>query len=581
MNTIEIGAGLEFDGPPRTTEGFSPFDELEANPFDETADSNAPRAARSIEPVVLASAIDFVAEEPGTGASDATQVEPLQAGAPDTQGRHEQSLTALPALFDAPAFDAPAFDAPSTESSPAAPSSQDSALPEQHPNQHEPSTEASLAAPAQDSEPALGSFSSDAFAVMASDTKSTDAATTSEQHNASEGSPASDRQDRREDERAPTGEDAGDAVEDFQESDSQLAPDEPRMVEHQHAAADVPDEPQLIEEHDAFDLAEQSRVVEDGPSTEHLSNDALSDAPTELPSVPAFESNEAAAPPRALADVPEEDPFAFATTDHDDAQPEASEPQAAFVSEPQAFVTETMAELYLQQGHLDSALDIYHRLVAQRPGDDQLYDRMRAIEDRVHGRSSEPMAPEPASKPVPLYGGPTIRDFLRGLAEIRPAPRDEQTVAELENGNGVEYESHDEIPVHDDSPRSAYELGGEPNHNGSSDLIDEQHNEPAAVEASAPTTPEVPVAAEMVDEPAADPLHGLPAHRATSELSLDHVFKGAAPVRSENEGFSFGRFFSPDASAADPKLPADGRVAPAAPDDIAQFNTWLNGLKKT
>ena len=34
-------------------------------------------------------------------------------------------------------------------------------------------------------------------------------------------------------------------------------------------------------------------------------------------------------------------------------------------AEPQAFVTETMAELYLQQGHLEPALEIYQRLVEQ------------------------------------------------------------------------------------------------------------------------------------------------------------------------------------------------------------------------
>jgi hypothetical protein len=106
-----------------------------------------------------------------------------------------------------------------------------------------------------------------------------------------------------------------------------------------------------------------------------------------------------------------------AVTPHEEAAPEA-------VGE--AFVTETMADLYLQQGHLESALDIYRKLVEQRPGDAQLRERLGVIERRVLGTSGLTPAtaasvPEETSStassaqraaPAVPAAGPTIREFL-------------------------------------------------------------------------------------------------------------------------------------------------------------------------
>jgi hypothetical protein len=84
--------------------------------------------------------------------------------------------------------------------------------------------------------------------------------------------------------------------------------------------------------------------------------------------------------------------------------------------------------------------------------------------------------------------------------------------------------------------------------------------------------------------PETTPLQGMPAHKASSELSLDHVFKtGQAPrAEGEGDGFSFDQFFSDDlgdnATKGSHETPASPKQGP---DDIAQFNAWLNGLKKT
>jgi hypothetical protein len=76
----------------------------------------------------------------------------------------------------------------------------------------------------------------------------------------------------------------------------------------------------------------------------------------------------------------------------------------------------------------------------------------------------------------------------------------------------------------------------------------------------------------------------MPAHRAADELSLDHVFRSNPAPRqeSEGEGFSFDQFFAEDISEAAPKASEPTTsAARGGSDDIAQFNNWLNGLKKT
>ena len=86
-----------------------------------------------------------------------------------------------------------------------------------------------------------------------------------------------------------------------------------------------------------------------------------------------------------------------------EASPPVRMPTPAVAGE--IFVTETMAELYLQQGHLDSALDIYRRLLAQRPDDASLVERVRNVEEQVFGPPAEPAT----------HSGPTIREFLNAL----------------------------------------------------------------------------------------------------------------------------------------------------------------------
>ena len=93
---------------------------------------------------------------------------------------------------------------------------------------------------------------------------------------------------------------------------------------------------------------------------------------------------------------------------------------------PAAFVTETMAELYLQQGFLDDALTVYRQLLEQSPDDVALRERVEQLERG--SRSSVSMAAisdEVIESARARAGAPvirTIRSFLGSIA-ARRAPR--------------------------------------------------------------------------------------------------------------------------------------------------------------
>ncbi len=81
-----------------------------------------------------------------------------------------------------------------------------------------------------------------------------------------------------------------------------------------------------------------------------------------------------------------------------------------------AFVTETMAELYLQQGLPDRAADVYRQLLEQRPDDAALRERLHEVEARIAAAS----APTPAAGVIAVEAGPSIREFLGRFASRRP-----------------------------------------------------------------------------------------------------------------------------------------------------------------
>ncbi|HEU4564048.1 MAG TPA: tetratricopeptide repeat protein [Gemmatimonadaceae bacterium] len=261
--------------------------------------------------------------------------------------------------------------------------------------------------------------------------------------------------------------------------------------------------------------------------------------------------------------------------------PPAREPEPAIREEraPAVFVTETMAELYLQQGFTDRALEIYRQLAAQRPADAALRERIAHLE-----RGDLP-ARDGASAPR------SMRAFFAPFASRRPP---EGTVAADANGHATEAEP--ELAAYDAAADAA----------------------PAAPDVAVPSpvsVASVPAAGALSelfgardvradDEAAASTLAaafngggapqgaiaGQPARAASDALSLSDVFGDARP-RGEGGApraaahVSFDEFFARGEGGAAAEAPAADADAAAESDDTGEkdlelFHAWLEGLKK-
>ncbi len=249
---------------------------------------------------------------------------------------------------------------------------------------------------------------------------------------------------------------------------------------------------------------------------------AAAPAPHREPAVPgtAGSAGSAGAPPAAVA-----------LSDDDGAA------DTAALSRAEPVLTETMAELYLRQGHQDDALRVYQALLAKRPGDARLRARVDSLTGGGTGESVQaflrrilagrPGAPAP--EPPPSSGGSPLDGAFAAAADAEPDP---------------------EIDAPGEATRPA----------GDSISLDQVFGD-EGMRSSLP-------AAETPTEPAPEP----------------------APPASG--GFSFDQFFSagPEAAGAaggggaTPKATGRTSGAKARPPvedegDLDQFQAWLKGLK--
>jgi len=88
---------------------------------------------------------------------------------------------------------------------------------------------------------------------------------------------------------------------------------------------------------------------------------------------------------------------------------------------PATFVTETMAQLYVQQGLEEKAIDVYRQLIKQAPYDQGLKDRLSALENppALTEVAAAPIAPAAEAPAAELEEFPEFPDFA---AEAPPAP---------------------------------------------------------------------------------------------------------------------------------------------------------------
>ncbi len=252
-------------------------------------------------------------------------------------------------------------------------------------------------------------------------------------------------------------------------------------------------------------------------------------------------SEEAPPAPPAPPASPEP-PAAVALSDDDGAA------DAAALSRAEPVLTETMAELYLRQGHQEDALRVYRALLAKRPADGRLRGRVEALAGGgswKEGRGT----------------GESVQVFLKRLLAGRPGTR---------------------APAPPGAPASS----------PLDDAFAHAHSDPD------------PSPVPSVISP------GEATRPATDSISLDEVFgdEGSrssgtapeatssplppAPASQQTGGFSFDQFFRPTEQAAGagegapapPQPPArgsGGRLRPPLEDegDLDQFQAWLRGLK--
>jgi tetratricopeptide (TPR) repeat protein len=253
--------------------------------------------------------------------------------------------------------------------------------------------------------------------------------------------------------------------------------------------------------------------------------------PRELDAEPSLAPESGSFEAHVVAGVPE-----TSTEPELEAEPEAApEPEPVSASEPsgseaepELVVTETMAEIFLRQGHRELALAVYSQLAQRDPANTRAAEAAAGLRAKLE----PPAPPEPVPPPAPepkrfdaaATGGTSVAALFAALLKA-------------------------ERPV-------------------SSPAI-----HPPAFESQRRN-------------------YGEPTRPADDSLSLSAVFGEDAPLTApagapadvNASEPSFEQFFSPAESAADAELPKAPEDAPVmssmAAEDLEQFNAWLRGLKR-
>jgi hypothetical protein len=221
------------------------------------------------------------------------------------------------------------------------------------------------------------------------------------------------------------------------------------------------------------------------------------------------------------------------------------------------FVTETMAELYLQQGFTAEALDVYRQLSAASPDDESLKQRVHRLERG--DRTSVSLEEVPEQDVVAVDGSAPLnaRSYFAGLSARR---------AVQGNGRALATPASSAASV-----TSLDELFG-----GGTISPEDEHVALAFAQVAG--------AVEM----GAASVKGKPTAPAASELSLDSVFREAdarvtGTVPRQSQTLRFDQFFATagEESEQPPPLPVSAPAGePGSPAELQQFQSWLTGLKK-
>ena len=276
---------------------------------------------------------------------------------------------------------------------------------------------------------------------------------------------------------------------------------------------------------------------------------------------------------------------------------------------PPVFVTETMAELYLQQGLRDEALNVYRQLAELRPDDASIRERIRILEISepagVTDAAPFDLMPSPASLADPTatpvaglaYGDITI-DAAQAQEET-PAPASVAVtppVVELTPGRGASsaraffaslaqrraVRSDGTVPA--GTPVVAPGPSGSEAFVSALGSIDSLFGTTTADDSLDAAGLALATAVGAVDT--GTTIRGKPTQPASSELSLDSVFRAdstkrvSGPILRQSEVLNFDQFFASAQQPAPEASPPEPGATPAVPpSDDAEFQSWLQILK--
>jgi tetratricopeptide (TPR) repeat protein len=232
-------------------------------------------------------------------------------------------------------------------------------------------------------------------------------------------------------------------------------------------------------------------------------------------------------------------PAAVALSDDDGAA------DTAALSRAEPVLTETMAELYLKQGHSQDALRVYQALLTQRPADGRLRGKVEQLSGR--GRKGS---------------GVSAQAFLKGILSGRGVPAPPPTASPASPGPELAASTLE----------AAFDATGEP------------PGEPTHA-----ASDHISLDAVFGDDSArpANPAPPLPPDAATPP--------SGTPAIGEGGGFSFDQFFAPSAPTGEAAPTGAGRIGegprtpgqssgrtqrpPEEEGEADQFQQWLKKLK--
>ena len=242
-------------------------------------------------------------------------------------------------------------------------------------------------------------------------------------------------------------------------------------------------------------------------------------------------------PEPAREPVPE--PAPVAALEAELPAPSSAEPErleesesAGAPAEPELMVTETMAEIFLRQGHRELALAVYSQLVQREPGNERVAGAFSRLQSELApaAPAPPPVAEESVAEPPRRYdaaatGGRSVADLFAGLLRAeRPS------VAPA---------------VHPPAFEAPRRPSGEP---------------------TRPAPDSLSLSAVFGEEATLPGPAGGPPDAGSAEPSFEQFF---TPAESSN------------AEVQLPKPPDDQAVMSSlAPEDLEQFNAWLRGLKR-